>query len=703
MTWKHQILAVVTLMGVSTCAWAGDGRADEGSLISPHWLDAPVFTDGLPRVDGESMFLARAQSPYYGDYVGDTAVRFGYWGTTLSGSPNKVYEFSGDAPSSPFFDVDRLTSDGEKTVDFHITGTESESTDVGLYFFRPGLSVDIDYERFLHRLDHDPLSNFNDPTPPFPNQDPGKFNSVDVDPNGQYAIRVQEFDAKFKGRLTDNIKWRLNLWGMRKQGERQAHAMSQCYNIGGGEERCHIQSQGQRIDWLTMEIEPVIEARFGRVTVEYSRPMRSFTQSDQIVTRDYNNNSHGGWLRPGSYPYAVVPDSFYQLDRLKVGVDLDETQLYGNVFIGDTHNQQRNIHRKSDGFDLRLTNWSIDGVKLTAYAKWLEQRTKQTTVLLPEEADLQGGGQTVLPALINRTRTKAGVKARWRPFQRQYFSSGLSLTGGYEYSLLARQNLAGQPATTGNMFHVGTQMRWSSSLDTTLRYKMLSIDNPLYGHGPGEEINTSLPEHEDLIEIGGTWTPAENFLLSATFGIQKSNNHSAEANFIEDDYPLVVTAWYAPAQRWSLSAGYALYTNTINQDIVLGQDDFFDRQEWQYRGRAELLNLGARYAWSETLSFVGSAEVGRSRNGFNPLTSPAPYMGVNQYGPAALITPDFSGIETLSDVLVETTRFTAGVDYWLTDAISCYFRYNYFNYNDLAGNGNSGTGHMFLAGATATY
>ncbi len=167
MTWKHQILAVVTLMGVSTCAWAGDGRADEGSLISPHWLDAPVFTDGLPRVDGESMFLARAQSPYYGDYVGDTAVRFGYWGTTLSGSPNKVYEFSGDAPSSPFFDVDRLTSDGEKTVDFHITGTESESTDVGLYFFRPGLSVDIDYERFLHRLDHDPLSNFNDPTPPF--------------------------------------------------------------------------------------------------------------------------------------------------------------------------------------------------------------------------------------------------------------------------------------------------------------------------------------------------------------------------------------------------------------------------------------------------------------------------------------------------------------------------------------------------------
>ena len=62
----------------------------------------------------------------------------------------------------------------------------------------------------------------------------------------------------------------------------RTNATAHCFNInapaaaGANGNICHVLSQGQTIDWLTMEIQPVLEAKFENVTVEYSRTMRSF-------------------------------------------------------------------------------------------------------------------------------------------------------------------------------------------------------------------------------------------------------------------------------------------------------------------------------------------------------------------------------------------------------------------------------------------
>ena len=64
-----------------------------------------------------------------------------------------VGEWQGLEESSPFFDVDGLTSDGYRTANFWVSGPESEATMAGLkYYNGPGLSFDVDYRRFLHRL-----------------------------------------------------------------------------------------------------------------------------------------------------------------------------------------------------------------------------------------------------------------------------------------------------------------------------------------------------------------------------------------------------------------------------------------------------------------------------------------------------------------------------------------------------------------------
>ena len=69
-----------------------------------------------------------------------------------------VGEWQGLEESSPFFDVDGLTSDGRRTANFWISGPESEATMAGLEFYNgPGLSFDMDYRRFLHRLGVKPI------------------------------------------------------------------------------------------------------------------------------------------------------------------------------------------------------------------------------------------------------------------------------------------------------------------------------------------------------------------------------------------------------------------------------------------------------------------------------------------------------------------------------------------------------------------
>ena len=181
------------------------------------------------------------------------AARAAAWGVFTSGSKALVGEWQGLDSFSPFYDVDGLFTNGSRTIDFSLTGTENESTLGRLDFYNgPGLSGDVDYRRFIHRLGHDPLGGL--PVPgafPYNNMPPdgGFYNPVlfdppgaavaprghvmfaeDVNPNQDYALRVQQLGADFKGNLANNVRWRLNVWGLQKEGDRQANATQHCFS-----------------------------------------------------------------------------------------------------------------------------------------------------------------------------------------------------------------------------------------------------------------------------------------------------------------------------------------------------------------------------------------------------------------------------------------------------------------------------------------
>jgi hypothetical protein len=548
----------------------------------------------------------------------------------------------------------------------------------------------------------------------------------DLNVGEDYAIRVQEVDARFKGRITDNIKWELNVFSLKKHGERQVNATQHCFNNS----QCHVQSQRQQIDWVTTEIEPVLKGKFGGLNVEYSRTMRQFSEADETAQRQWN---HFGSFQspPGLYDYAVVPETFTQIDRLKIGFDIGpETDFYGLLHYGNTANQHRDTNRSFGGFDVRLTNQSIKGVKVTGFAKYYkEDQTVPRYFLADQREPIDqfmelGGirfGDVRFP--IDRERTKIGVDARWRPFIDNYSVSGLSFTGGYEFSELSRTDVAyvmGDtdfpargpldpthvfviPDTTSHLFHVGVQKRWSRRFDSYVRCKARFTDDPLLGLRLTDEnypddlstfSNTNLPENDHRVEIGGTWTPADNLLMTACFTIQQRSTSSEHADFDEDDYPLVVSVWYAPVPKWSFSAGYARLTNDIDQDITIGFRDpgagnpaFTER--WSYSGTSNVADFGSAFACTDRLTLRGGVQYVHGENGINAFTSPP--------------GQDWSALPGFTDVVVETVRLNVGLDFAIRQGVLSYVRYVYFDYEDETAFYNSGTSNMVLGGLTAIF
>lgn len=675
----------------------------------------------------------------------DGAIRFGWWGVGANGSPTRVGEYQ-SLRSSPFFDVDTVINDGTRSLDLTMSGLDDEANDVSALYYGPNLSADIDYQRFLRRWDHDPMAA-PDIGPPIPPQNPNDVISEDLNVGEDYAIRVHQLDAQFKGRITDNMSWRMNVWSMRKFGERQANSVGHCYDmdgaVGSQDNRCHVLSQRQNIDWTTFELQPVLEARFGRVTLEGSYTMRTFGQDDQLVTRDYTRFGYQGPGGSGTYGEQflnnVVPESMTNIGRLKIGAAInDNNQFYGNLYIGETENHFRNTKRQLGGFDLRLTNRTFDRLTLTPYGSQYDENNQLPTRLFSAApyglGETTDGADPTVTHPIDYTRTRVGMKGDWRPFDDEGpydpdewdVWSTLRLTPGYEYQHLKRQFATysstrlgefTQPDTKTHMVELGPNWKWSPALSNYVRYRAYFTEDPLIGVRESQgRFNTNLPEQRHGVEFGGSWNPTYNFMVNAQFSVINSWNHSfypsnavdnRPIRFSEDDYPYIISLWYAPTERWSLSAAYANFTNFIDQDITVGfrgpetGGSPFETTPWSYQGENSLVSLSSTYAWSPTVNLLGGVEWNGGSNYFDaPPMDDAIVLGppVSLNGPG-----DWSTLPLYSALRVETWRVTAGIDWQPRRHFTLYTRYVYFDWNDLSQGTYTGDAHMVLAGGSLLY
>ncbi len=762
---RQPLCAVVTLLLLPSWSWAADKPAAQPGKPA---AGEASFDDMLQRTNGDPVLVTEAERYSEWDF------RFGWWAFWNNGSPQKVGEYQALKPS-PFWDADGFSSDGTRTVGITATGTDNETTYAKVYFFQNNLTATLDYERFLHRLDHDPLKdmpNLFQPFPPFPDgrslpNNPGGNDPLvmkqDINVGRDYAIRVQEFKSTIKWVATDNFRARVDVWGMEKEGTRQNNSTAMCYNrnvlafpnlppdhlgpggtdlgtFAGG--RCHVLSQAQHIDWTTTEIKPVFELRLGdSFVIEYSRPMRGFTADDQRATRFYDvtgvltynaltsNNPPLNPPNANPYPTGVVPNNYTEMDQIKIrGKLTDDTTAYAFLMAGHTVNQEIDMTRWFNDADIRLTNTSIENVTLTGYGRVFNETESMPSLTAVTALETYNNTRTPnfqpeLDAPIGYHKSTGGLKGVWRVRGNGFDRGGLALLAGYEYNDLERTN-AIFATDTGNVtlddsrtithgFQVGPDYRWSSTLDTYVRYKYQNADQPLIGFKPIDSnglSNTLLPQHDHVVEFGFNWVPAEWFILNACLGVETSDTHGSFTTgdtrpptiFSEQNYPMSISAWYAASDRLSFSAGYAVYSNFVAQDISVGDDGPGSlispvTGRWRYGGRAHVVTLGSRYAATDRVTLTGQLEWVRGQDLINDSTMVFPAVA-----PATTPTT-VTTLGTFSQVLNETTRLTMGADWMVRPRVVTYVRYELYNFNDVAPGYQTGLAQGVLGGLSALF
>ena len=627
----------------------------------------------------------------------DLAVRGGWWYVGRHGSETKVGEYQG-LTSSPFWDVELLKSNGVSTLDLFGRGMDNETTQSGLYLFTPSYEANLRYERFIHRLDHDPLTNM----PP-----PGSGAEIvaeDLDAGDDYAVRIQDIRTDVSGKLAENVKYDLDIWIRRKKGERQALGTHHGMAFEGYPCRvCHVQSETQQIDWLSTRVEPAIEARFGLLTARYSRPMRFFGQNDSVVTRSYGSFHPYNDYTTDS-PYAVVPETVSQTDRLKLRAALpQETVVFSQLFRGTTDNLQRDTHRGYYGVDLRSLQFifpphdtqrlcplrtavertaAVPGAsgehsRVCSHGHCPSLRSPQSHQL---SANFHRSGRRLAPLSPRVLRRSAGgesgIRNRGnRPRLRRLPGrepARIRLSRSYVIHFLQRGHFhALAPAIRqSTVVHAPRHGKPTVRAEQLLRRHQYQPSHIRGCGGPGHNMAGRRQFHDHRQRL--LREPPQSLFCCGLRGKQLS-----------DDLHVLVCA----RPSWSISGGYGIFSNWINQDMYFPGNDPqvepLDRQLWNYGGRGQTLSIGASHTWGKQLTFSGSLQQVWATDATDPL---APWPDLPSY----------------FDVQVNTRRYVCGVDWCGNSHVSAYLRYIYDDYDDGSAPYNSGRAHMVLAGLAGT-
>lgn len=727
-------------------------------------------TDQPPSPDAFSLSAPAPVTIHPSGFIHEQLIQAGGWFSTLQGSPGQVARYQ-DLDSAPVWRVDSLRSDGLSTSTLSAAGLDQETNDLHLGLTFSKLIADIRYQRYIDHTEADRLLNFPQPVAEHahPGADPsnfGQYMAEDLNVGDDYAIRIQQLKADFRGDINKHAKWRLHVWSMRRSGHRQAIALSNSYSrpdVHGNCQACHLLSQRQAIDWTTVEVEPVLETRRGPFTVSFSLPMRSFLTSDQTVTRWYNPppaNDGGQAIPPqlgseaypdgAEYPYGQVPETFTQTRKLKIGVDLSPSRkLYALLHHGSTDNQFRNMRRNFSGADLRLTDRTVPGVTWTTYAKFHQQDNPLPSELMgaeflefdrydesiePCDEDLSrsyGGcacgpiptncvlGSDGIPDFFARDalsdpvdyrRTTVGCNGRWRPFRSAHdWRRGLSCYARYEYRRLERGDA---------LFEAATGMGSTVVLDQS-KSNRHSVQM-----GLTQRWATTL----DTFVRYRLWYESDPL-----HGVRE-NNALTNSSLPTSAHVVEFGGTWSPVDALIASGTFGLESRQHDSEIA-------DFGEWDYP-----MSFSLWYAMSSSWSFSAGYAYHASRirqaitlgDDFDdgayhaPATQWWPYRARSHVlstgcrwrwsprirwrgdvhfvrGINGLETTEFPprhvwpGIEALVRNDRASIRLTTGWDYLIRHRTTGYVRYSFLDYDDALLGYRSGTAHRFLVGLSSVF
>jgi hypothetical protein len=383
-----------------------------------------------------------------------------------------------------------------------------------------------DYSRFLHRLDHDYMSNLNAhifdpntgkgiviPNPPLPpsQKTVGSANvyHTDRNPDDMYQVARSVWKNQIDFHIPQipelNISFNHRFEG--RKGEQQARTSSKCL-------ACHVVGMTKEIDETTNDWGPTVGFKIGTMAAQFSYNHREFSTSDSDMEIVYNglkkkelfNNRLQYDRTTGELPFNRTPESTKDSYKGKFRWDINS----GNTLVA-SYVYAKSTNKSTDGnpYDILMGNYD-DEIELSANtftAKYTSRISRAFTfnvfgnythlendeVYIEENvrtnpAKAPGGAVTLSEGYgdsyfeeaydrksgYDSDAFKLGVDVTWRILH------GLKVKGEYNYVREERDNydIHHVPETTQeHIFKIGGDYHLGHNLKFALDYKMELVDD----------------------------------------------------------------------------------------------------------------------------------------------------------------------------------------------------------------------------------
>lgn len=170
--------------------------------------------------------------------------------------------------------------------------------------------VEASYNEFLHRLDHDPLSNLKAV------KSPKATRSTDMDPFGEYSMIYSDLNISgtIKHPEIPQFALRVDFREQNRTGHKQTRTLSHCTN-------CHVVGQDTYIDQFIRDYSVGVDFSSGALTISAEFQGRQFRENGATPMHQYSDVLHPTLGKPvfndrvifsdadGYLPHNMSPDS----------------------------------------------------------------------------------------------------------------------------------------------------------------------------------------------------------------------------------------------------------------------------------------------------------------------------------------------------------------------------------------------------------
>mgnify|MGYP001048179613 CR=1 FL=1 len=421
------------------------------------------------------------------------------------GNQNRLneYEVAKDG-TLPQFGAQLWGNNGSFTYDLLANyGGDNRDQKYGAYFaaFGGRLKASVSFDRFLHRLDHDPLD--------YMGAGVGNFvvRSTDHDPGTEYSTANGLLNTDVSIAATKHVEFFVSHKMVMRDGVHQGLTMSHCAN-------CHVESYGRKLDQTTNTLAAGARVNAGRFTADYTYENRSFEENAPTPTNTYDNAVHPVSLLDiflnrvqyddGSGPltFDLFPKFTKQTSTVRAAYALPgDGAVSGNFTRSSSNNDYSDFGSTFTGGHARVTIPLGKRAYLKGLFRKYEIETESVFVDVVEQTTPAGPGAgltyaQLYPAMLpldyntesaaSRSPTEMALELAFRPGKRS------SINLGYEYEEITRETFHVEKTTT-SLFKAAAYWRPDKTISLRARYEQAMISDPSANINPAKPAAPKVP------------------------------------------------------------------------------------------------------------------------------------------------------------------------------------------------------------------